>query len=300
MYTISEAANRAGVTPDVLRAWERRYQIVEPRRASSGYRQYDEAAIRRVRAMRRMVEDGWTPSAAAESLRDVVDADLSRRRGAAQRLAPSRRMLTTSVTVSSGRQPIWNRPPFRQFSTRWALARRSRRWWTDTSSRRSRRWAMPGRRERFRWRPSTRRAPPWRWIGAAYDAAGRNRPDARPILVGLPSGARHELAALAFATAARRAGLTVQYIGADVPAAEWVRAARATNASAAVIGVPTATDAPAARAVVASLRRALPDLLVTLGGDGARGMQRQSVLPRMLPDAVRELQALLADRTSAA
>ena len=139
-----------------------------------------------------------------------------------------------------------------------------------------------------------------RWIGAAYDAAGRNRPDARPIMVGLPSGARHELAALAFATAARRAGLTVQYIGADVPAAEWVRAARATNASAAVIGVPTATDAQPARAVVASLRRALPDLLVTLGGDGARGMQRQSVLPRMLPDAVRELQALLADRTSAA
>src|SRR6187397_1135069 len=76
MYTISEAANRAGVTADVLRAWERRYQIVEPRRTSGGYRQYDEAAIRRVRAMRRMVEEGWTPSAAAESLRDVVDADL--------------------------------------------------------------------------------------------------------------------------------------------------------------------------------------------------------------------------------
>ena len=184
--------------------------------------------------------------------------------------------------------------------TRWALARHSRRWWTDTSFRRSRRWAMPGRREQFRWRPSTRRAPQSRrWIGP-FDAAGTNRPDARPILVGLPSAARHELAALAFATAARRAGLTVQYIGADVPAAEWVRAARATNASAAVIGVPTATDAPPARAVVASLRRALPDLLVTLGGDGARGMRRQSILPRMLPDAVRELQARLADRISAA
>ena len=68
-------------------------------------------------------------------------------------------------------------------------------------------------------------------------------------------------------------------------------------ASAAVIGVPTATDAPAARAVVASLRRALPDVLVILGGDGARAMQRQSVLPGLLPDAVRELEARLADRT---
>ena len=77
MYTIREAANRAGVTADVLRAWERRYHIVEPRRTPGGYRQYDDAAIRRLRAMRRLVDDGWTPSAAAESLRDVVDADLS-------------------------------------------------------------------------------------------------------------------------------------------------------------------------------------------------------------------------------
>jgi methylmalonyl-CoA mutase cobalamin-binding subunit len=137
-----------------------------------------------------------------------------------------------------------------------------------------------------------------RWIGAAYDAAGSNRPGSRPILVGLPAGARHELAALAFATAARRAGLTVQYLGADVPGADWLRAAKATDASAAVVGVPTPADASAARAVVASLR-ALPDLLVTLGGDGALGMRRQSVLPLPLPDAVRELQSRLAGRADA-
>ena len=136
MYTIREAASRAGVTADVLRAWERRYQIVEPRRTSGGYRQYDEAAIRRVRAMRRMVEDGWTPSAAAESLRDVVDADLPEAE-ALPDASPDRRTPTTSVTVSSERLPKWNRPPYKRFSTRWARARRSRRWWTDTSFRRS-------------------------------------------------------------------------------------------------------------------------------------------------------------------
>ena len=61
-----------------------------------------------------------------------------------------------------------------------------------------------------------------RWIGAAYDAAGANRSDARPIVVGLP--ARHELAALAFAVAARRAGLTVQYIGALLDAVRELEA----------------------------------------------------------------------------
>ncbi|MGZ8563397.1 MAG: MerR family transcriptional regulator [Candidatus Limnocylindria bacterium] len=35
----------------MLRAWERRYAIVEPMRTDSGYRLYDEAAIDRLRAM---------------------------------------------------------------------------------------------------------------------------------------------------------------------------------------------------------------------------------------------------------
>ena len=70
MYTIKEAASRAGLTPTVARAWERRYGVVEPARASSGYRLYDEIAIERLRTMRLLVEDGWTPSAAARAVAD--------------------------------------------------------------------------------------------------------------------------------------------------------------------------------------------------------------------------------------
>ena len=120
-------------------------------------------------------------------------------------------------------------------------------------------------------------------------------PDARPVLVGLPPGARHELAALAFATAARRAGMTVHYLGADLPAAEWMRAARSTDAAVAVIGVPTSADADAARAVARSLRRGVPGLVVAFGGDGAIGMRPGSVLPDGLPNAVSDLQSRLAN-----
>jgi MerR family transcriptional regulator, light-induced transcriptional regulator len=45
------------------------------------------------------------------------------------------------------------------------------------------------------------------------------------VLVGLPPGSRHELGALAFATAARRAGLAVLYLGRDLRIDDWVRAA---------------------------------------------------------------------------
>ncbi|NJD29752.1 MAG: MerR family transcriptional regulator, partial [Chloroflexi bacterium] len=70
MYTIKQAAARAGVTVPVMRAWERRYGIVEPSRTPSGYRLYDDAAIDRVRTMRRLVDQGWQPSQAA---REVIE-----------------------------------------------------------------------------------------------------------------------------------------------------------------------------------------------------------------------------------
>ena len=51
MSTIKEAATRAGLTPTVARAWERRYGVVAPARTTSGYRLYDEAAIERYESL---------------------------------------------------------------------------------------------------------------------------------------------------------------------------------------------------------------------------------------------------------
>ena len=68
MYNIKQAAARAGVTVPVLRAWERRYGIVRPPRTASGYRQFDDVAIDRIRTMRALVDDGWSPSAAAAAI----------------------------------------------------------------------------------------------------------------------------------------------------------------------------------------------------------------------------------------
>lgn len=42
------AAERAGVTPELLRAWERRYGVPSPARSMSGYRLYSEEDIRAV------------------------------------------------------------------------------------------------------------------------------------------------------------------------------------------------------------------------------------------------------------
>lgn len=62
---IGELARRAGVSPDVLRAWERRYGLLSPRRSSSGQRLYSVADERRVARMRASMADGYSAQVAA-------------------------------------------------------------------------------------------------------------------------------------------------------------------------------------------------------------------------------------------
>ena len=104
-----------------------------------------------------------------------------------------------------------------------------------------------------------------RRLAAAYDAAA-SRASGPRVIVGLPPGARHELGALAFATAARRAGLAASYLGADLPAADWSLAVAAHRATAAVLSAAKGTDLDGLRSVVTRLRADSPDLVVAVGG----------------------------------
>jgi methylmalonyl-CoA mutase cobalamin-binding subunit len=114
--------------------------------------------------------------------------------------------------------------------------------------------------------------------------------------VGLPSGSHHELGALAFAVAARRAGLPVVYLGADLPTSDWVRAARAMRARAVVVGVVTAADHDQAGEVVAALGRDLPSVRVAVGGRASASVVAGDAvlrLPEGLAPAVAALEAAL-------
>lgn len=65
LIRVGELARRAGVAPATLRAWERRYGIVAPRRGESGYRLYSEDDERRVRRMTGLIASGLAPAEAA-------------------------------------------------------------------------------------------------------------------------------------------------------------------------------------------------------------------------------------------
>jgi MerR family transcriptional regulator, light-induced transcriptional regulator len=68
-FRIGELSYRVGVSPDVLRAWERRYGVLKPTRSDAGYRLYDEHDEWRVRLMQQKL---WGGLPAAEAAREVA------------------------------------------------------------------------------------------------------------------------------------------------------------------------------------------------------------------------------------
>ena len=57
-YEIHEVAELTGLAPARLRAWERRYAVVRPRRMPNGYRAYTAEQVALLRAIARLVESG--------------------------------------------------------------------------------------------------------------------------------------------------------------------------------------------------------------------------------------------------
>jgi methanogenic corrinoid protein MtbC1 len=272
MYTIKEAAARTGIPIALLRAWERRYSVVTPARTPSGYRLYDDVALDRLRTMRRLVDDGWQPAAAAAAIVSGT-ARVTPRGAAASESEPDsapdgsgaalpgaivdfvsaaadldvdriERLLDDMLAVGS----------FERVADQLllpALAAVGEGWADGRISVAGEHAASQAVLRRF---------------GAAFQAAGRPPRGPGAIIVGLPPGARHELGALAFAVAARRDGLPVVYLGADLPVADWVAAAGRARPSAAVIGTVTASDVHAAVDVATALRAADRRIVVAFGG----------------------------------
>ena len=316
MYNIKQAAARAGVTVPVLRAWERRYGVVHPARTPSGYRVFDDESVARIRSMRSLIDQGWSPSAAAAAIvagsvppdattgtpvagesrpgaglavaggpDQPLGADGADREREAADLAD--RLVAAAAALDPGvvdavLDDLFSRGSFERVATDLlfpALERLGDAWAAGEVG-------VAG--EHLASSAVLRR------LGLALDAAASRVVSGRPVVVGLPPGGRHELGAMAFAVAARRAGMAVTYVGPDLPAEDWLSATE--GAGAAVIGIVTTRERNAAIEVARRLREAHPSLVVALGGRAARapandGIQR---LPESLPESVATLAALLA------
>ena len=76
---IGELSRRAGVSPELLRAWERRYGLLRPARSAGGLRLYSPADVERVALMQQHLAEGMAAAeAAALAVRDRVEEEAAR------------------------------------------------------------------------------------------------------------------------------------------------------------------------------------------------------------------------------
>jgi MerR family transcriptional regulator, light-induced transcriptional regulator len=275
MYTIGRVAALTGVPVATLRAWERRYGLVVPARTDTGYRLYDADALAAITRMQALLDSGFGPKAAAA---EVVAEREAAQAQAALGTAVSRtddlvgrtqqghdepsvaRFLAAAIALDSAEVGRALDEMFLAMSFEAALDLR----------------LMPAVRALGdAWEKGelgvggehVASAAVMRRLGTAFEAAADDI-DGPRILTGLSAGSRHEIGILAFAAAARRCGLAVLHLGADLPNDMWVHAVGAYRAHAAVIAVPTADDVDSARSAVEAMTSAHPHLLVFAGGDG--------------------------------
>ncbi|MEZ0579063.1 MerR family transcriptional regulator [Nocardioides sp. MH1] len=259
MYPIKRAAELVGTSVSTLRAWDGRYGVGASRRSEHGYRLYDDDDVRRLRAMRDLVDRGWSVRAAAEEVRmraarpqPVTPGEALSPEGATDRFVAAAAdydaaaigaLLDEQFGNATFERVVdgWLLPALRELGAAWESGR------------------VSVAAEHLAANAVVRR------LAMTFEAAASLESGPRVVL-GLPCGSRHDIGLLAFATAARRAGLVTTFLGADVPVADWSAAVGAQRPDCVVLAVPTAEDAEATAAVVAAVGEARPGVLVAVGG----------------------------------
>lgn len=304
MYSIKQASIRSGVSVPLIRAWERRYGVVSPKRTPSGYRLYDDEAIATLVRVRELTDSGWS---ASEASRAILAGEV-----AMAPLAPLPAWPVADGAVHSRQEDLIGR--FLAAATNMDIAatgavldeifaQGSFESIVDdllmpALASLGRAWAE-GRLDVAAEHAAS--AAVHRRLSALYEAAAVIG-DAS-VVVGLPPEGRHELGALAFAVALRRLGVGVLYLGADVPVASWVHVIRQHRARVVVLAVVQDSEQVKALEVADALRAAGHSPVFAVGGRSASwdGAREAGIV--VLPDRINEaasVAARLAAGTAAA
>lgn len=287
MYTVKQVSALTGVAEATLRAWERRYDVVEPARSPGGYRLYDDTQLKLLREMAALVESGVPASRAAATLRDlssrgvaVEEHGLGGARPSSAEFIDAALSLEPAVLADVLGRALAS-GPFEEVADDWIqpqLVLLGEAWETGELSVAQEHFASAGL---------------MRAVAAVFDSSP-SVVDGPTVLVGLPAGDQHQLALLSFATCLRRCGVEVVYLGADIPTDEWVLAATRRRARAAVVGVTSAETVPVAQELVDTLAAVSPPLSVWVGGSCREAIDGAHHLPDRVSEAAAQLYTSLA------
>ncbi len=267
-------SQRTGLTPDLLRAWEKRYGAVTPVRSAGGQRHYTDADVERLQLLvratkggRQIGQVGALPNA---DLLRVIEAD---ERSAALDRAPSTDGVATEIFLSSALMAVER---FDAYGLEQTLRTAALRLPVDdvldqvigpllfTIGSLWHQGQLQPANEHLA-TTTIRRVLGWM---SEVTAPQQGAP---VVLVATPANQMHELGAMLAATTASGNGWRVVYLGANLPADELARAARHVKAEAVALSIVFPTDDPAMAGELRRLRAALgPAVGIVVGGSGSQ------------------------------
>jgi DNA-binding transcriptional MerR regulator len=274
-YPLRAAARLTGLSPELLRAWERRHGVVEPVRTPGGTRRYRAADLERLRLVKAAVDAGHRIGQVARLDR----ADLERLAAGATVPAISGQLdeiLAALARLDAGES---QRLLSLQLSALGA-ARFAREVALPLAHEVGDRWARGalGIASEHLATGILRSL-----LGSALAPTATSRLGPRAVFATLP-GERHELGLLMAALTALGAGADPVYLGVELPVEELLGAAVATGAAAVGLSMVAIPSAQASRAVSAVRAGLAADVQLWLGGAGAGEL--------VVPDGVRRIATL--------
>ena len=250
-HRIGEFARRVGVSPELLRAWEQRYGLLQPVRSAGGFRLYSQEDADRVARMRRSLADGLS---AAEAARVALE-DEAPERGLIED-ATARLLSAIEAYDEAGVQAVlddgvvaFGLEPFVRELILPALAEIGRRWEAGRGEVSQEHFASHLIRGR---------------LLALARLWGRGT---GPLaLLACAPGERHDISLLAFGLLLRSHGWRILFLGADTPISTLKRTAQVTGPAAIVVAAFEADLFESEATALRQLARIAPLLL---SGPGA-------------------------------
>jgi len=279
-HPIQVVARRTGLSPDVLRAWERRYAAISPTRTQGSRRLYTDEDIERLSLLKRATSSGRSIGQVASLPTDQLRALVSEDEAAGlTQTPPEGQPALAFATGGSGPQAHLERclagvkaldvaaleasldhalvvhgpmvvmeeiliPLMREIGDAWQDGK------LDVIHEH-----LASTVVRTFLGTLTRSQPP------ASAAPG--------IVIATPAGQRHELGSLIAAVTAVSAGWHCTYLGPDLPADEIAAGARGRGAKVVALGVSFPASDPAVADALRKLREELPGCPLLLGGAAA-------------------------------
>lgn len=274
LVRIGELSRRTGVGIDTLRAWERRYGLLEPRRSTGGFRLYGTGDQERVRAMKALIDSGvWAAEAAGLAKSEGPAGPGEPGEGVGDHgprltLALERFDETDANAIIDDALARFTVGAVASRIFLPVLQEIGKRWERGEISVAQEHFAAGILRVRML------------SVGRNWGAGSGPR-----ALLACPPGERHDLGLIAFGLALRERGWRITFLGSDTPIETIADAAAGLKPAAVVL---SAVARQPFEAVADEIRHLSRDTPVLIGGEGAsEGLGERLGAQALQPDPVR-------------